>query len=77
MERVKKGSRIYYTMIGHNGFHYPSNDNSYLVTEEMTVAQIPWVAGGTKVPVKVNLPDDPARVMWVEKADLIKTSLPL
>ena len=35
MIRIKKGSRLYYTTVGHKGFHYPSEDNSYLVTEDV------------------------------------------
>jgi len=75
MERIRKGCRMYYTVVGHNGFHYPSNDNSYLATEEVVVNKLPWICSEGKVPVKVTLPDDPATIMWVEKKDLVATSL--
>jgi hypothetical protein len=72
MIKIKKGSRLFYTVIGHKGFHYPSDDNSYLVTEDLEASPLLWVTqrGESKVPVSVRLPDDSATVMWVDKKDL-------
>ena len=73
MARIKKGSRVFYTTIGHKGFHYPSSDNSYLVTEELEVNPLTWIAPkeDDRIPVTVSLPDDPARVVWVKKTDFL------
>ncbi len=72
MVKIRRGARLYYTLIGHKGFHYPSNDNSYQLAEECMVPHLNWVeTDPTKIAVIVTLPDDPARVMWVSKSDLL------
>jgi len=73
MTKVKKGSRVFYSEKGHKGFHYPSNDNSYLITEEVEVRTLNWVFSkeDDRVPVTISLPDDPAKVVWIRKVDLL------
>lgn len=74
MMKVKKGSRLFYTTIGYKGFHYPSGDNSYLLSEEIEAKPLTWITqqGDDRIPVAVTLPDDPARVVWVRKTDCIE-----
>lgn len=72
MVKIRCGARLYYTSIGYKGFHYPSEDNSYRVSEELTADKLTWVyMDKTRVPVSIRLPDDSARVMWVSTADLV------
>jgi 5-formaminoimidazole-4-carboxamide-1-beta-D-ribofuranosyl 5'-monophosphate synthetase len=74
MIKIRKGSRLFYTTIGYKGFHYPSADNSYLLTEEAEARPLTWIVeeGETRIPVAIHLPDDPARVVWVNKKDIVK-----
>jgi len=73
MIKIKKGSRLFYTTIGYKGFHYPSSDNSYLLTEEIEAWPLSWIVGeeDDRIPVSIHLPDDPARVVWVKKVDIL------
>jgi len=65
---IKKGSRINFSEIGHNGFHYPSENNTYIVTDDVEAKLLLWVTPpGDRVPVKVSLPDEDACVFWVSK----------
>lgn len=73
MIKVKRGSRVFYSEIGHKGFHYPSNSDSFLITEEVEINPLTWIApsNDTRIPVTITLPDDPVRVVWVKKEDLL------
>lgn len=73
MTKVKRGSRVFYSEIGHKGFHYPSDNSSYLITEEVEVNPLTWIAphADNRIPATIVLPDDPVRVIWVNKEDLL------
>ena len=73
MIKVKRGSRVFYSEIGYKGFHYPSNNNSFLITEEVEINPLTWVTppNDNRIPVTIVLPDDPVRVIWVKKEDLL------
>lgn len=68
--KIKRGSRINYSVIGAKGFHYPSQ-GYYIVTEDIEGVPLHWVSSQKdKLPVNVTLPDDPATVMWVNKDEI-------
>lgn len=73
MAKVKRGSRVSYSEIGYKGFHYPSSSNFYLITEEVEIQPLAWMAppDDDRIPVSISLPDDPTRVVWVKKEDVI------
>lgn len=69
---LKKGTVVFFTEIGHRGFHYPTSD-SVRITDDVRVRVLHWVTGNKdKVPVSIHLEDTPARVVWVDRKDLIK-----
>jgi|TARA_R110000744_G_scaffold364436_1_gene472968 hypothetical protein len=50
--RIEKNTICYTSEIGHNNFWYPSV-TKLLIKEGCDVICIPWVSGGTKVPIKI------------------------
>jgi len=73
MIKVREGSKIYYSEIGYKGFHYPSNQNSFLTTEELEIHPLAWVTTGSddRIPATLSLPDNLLKVIWVKKEDLL------
>jgi hypothetical protein len=69
---LKKGTIVFFTEVGHRGFHYPTNDFTRL-TDDSNVKVLYWVTENKdKVPVSINLEDNQAGVVWVDRKDLIK-----
>lgn len=69
---LKKGTVVFFTEVGHRGFHYPTTDSTR-ITDDLKVKVLHWVTESKdKVPVSIHLEDISARVVWVDRKDLIK-----
>jgi hypothetical protein len=53
---LKKGSPFKLSMLGHNNFHYPS-ENLYHATKDMAYSPVAWVGSQGLNPVKVLTED--------------------
>jgi len=72
MRKIKSGTRVYISEVGHNGFHYPS-DQSILISEDTVVNLLPWVSSkeDDRLPVVIkSLAASPSTV-WIKKSDLL------
>ena len=66
--RIKKGTVVCPSEVGHNNFHYPEMDKEYILSMDIEVSRLYWAARDGKIPVKVISPEDylPYKVLWVE-----------
>ena len=76
--RIKKNTICYASEVGHNNFHYPS-DNKLIIKEEYSADVIPWISGGSKIAFRVpkNLlentklnilqPPNNKIIVWIDK----------
>ena len=65
---IKKGTTVYPSEIGQYNFHYPQNEDPYILTLDVKVDKLPWASRNNKTPVKVCSPENylPYSVLWLE-----------
>ena len=65
---VKKGTTVYPSEIGQYNFHYPQDEDPYILTLDVEVTKLHWAKRNNKTPVKVRSPENylPYSVLWVE-----------
>jgi len=72
MKKIKAGTKVFATQLGHNGFHYPSDD-SIIASEDAVVNLLPWVTSKDdgRLPVTIENLEGVSFTAWIKKSDLL------
>ena len=72
MKKIKTGTKVFTTQLGHNGFHYPS-DESIVISEDAVVNLLPWVTSkeDDRLPVTIKNSAGISFTVWIKKSDLL------
>ena len=65
---IKKGTTVYPSVIGQYNFHYPNNNDPFILTMNIEVEKLPWKSTSKKVPVTISSPENylQYKVLWIE-----------
>ena len=65
---VKKGTTVYPSEVGQYNFHYPQNEEPYVLAIDIQVSELHWSKRNNKTAVKVCSPKNylPYSVLWLE-----------
>ena len=65
---IKKGTTVYPSEVGQYNFHYPLEEDPYILTLDVRVDKLHWASRNNKIAVKVCSPENylPYSVLWLE-----------
>lgn len=65
MEVLKSGTIVFETLVGHNGFHYPS-EKYFKVNSTTRVERLSWIPSSGLVAVLAG-----SRPLWTEEKNIV------
>jgi|10_taG_2_1085330.scaffolds.fasta_scaffold06837_4 hypothetical protein len=73
MHLISKGSKVYYSELGHNNFFYPSN-NFIVLTEDVMVDKLNWIGSNRLKACKIQGART-KNVVWTQEKNILHLHL--
>ena len=73
MHLISKGTKVYYSAIGHNNFFYPSN-KFIVLTEDIMVNKLSWIGSNKLKACKIFGAFD-KNVVWTQEKNILDLNL--
>ena len=69
MRRLKQGTLVCPSKLGHYNFHYPDLDNALELARDITVKDLHWIGFDDFIATEVITPENylPFVVIWIKK----------
>ena len=69
MNKISKGTKVFYSVCGYNNFYYPG-DNFTILTEDIVINKLHWIGGGDLKACKIVSAKE-KNVVWAQEKNIL------